>query len=174
MFKATKQLFIVLLSFNEFLTCDWCLILNDEPSLVRSTLIDLNPVNLHIIHSWLVCINVLEVVMYFQICVPKETKDINVKAFNMIKKKKTKHNNDKSNEKTIIQVIVNSNSIVQHAIHQINKIRQCNYKNYCNRKKDYRWTPSICICEDSECLKSIPHTSVIECDEVISVMKNDK
>ena len=92
----------------------------------------------------------------------------------MIKKKKTKHNNDKSNEKTIIQVIVNSNSIVQHAIHQINKIRQCNYKNYRNRKKDYRWTPSICICEDSECLKSIPHTSVIECDEVISVMKNDK
>ena len=88
MFKPTKQLFIVLLSFNEFLTCDWCLILNDEPSLVRSTLIDLNPVNLHIIHSWLVCINVLEVVMYFQICVPKETKDINVKAFNMIKKKR--------------------------------------------------------------------------------------
>ena len=28
--------------------------------------------------------------MYFQICVPKETKDINVKAFNMIKKKKDK------------------------------------------------------------------------------------
>ena len=26
--------------------------------------------------------------MYFQICVPKETKDINVKAFNMIKKKR--------------------------------------------------------------------------------------
>ena len=112
--------------------------------------------------------------MYFQICVPKETKDINVKAFNMITKKMTKHNNDKSNEKTIIQVIVNANSIVQHAIHQINKIRQCNYKNYRNCKKDYRWTPSICICEDSECLKSTPYTSVIECDEVISIMKNDK
>ena len=46
MFRPTKQVFIVLMSFNESLTCDWCLFLNDEPSLVRPTLIDLNPAEL--------------------------------------------------------------------------------------------------------------------------------
>ena len=40
------RLFIVLLSFNSSLTSDQtkCLSLNDEPCMIRPTLIDLNPV----------------------------------------------------------------------------------------------------------------------------------
>ena len=37
-------------------------------------------------------------------------------------------------------------------------------------KRDYSWNPSICICENSKYLKSIADTSLIECDEIITVM----
>ena len=37
-------------------------------------------------------------------------------------------------------------------------------------QKNYRWNPSTCICDNSNYLKSITDTSVIECDEIISVM----
>ena len=37
-------------------------------------------------------------------------------------------------------------------------------------KKDYIWNPSTCVCENRKTLKSIADTSVIACDEVISVM----
>ena len=40
-----KQVFIVLLSFSESLAIK-CVSLNDEPCMVRPTLIDLNPVEL--------------------------------------------------------------------------------------------------------------------------------
>ena len=43
-------------------------------------------------------------------------------------------------------------------------------KNYCTCKKDYSWNPSTCICEDDKHLKSIADTSVVTCDEIISVM----
>ena len=45
MFSLIKQVFIVLLSFNKFLARK-CLFLNDEPCMIRSTLIDMNPVEL--------------------------------------------------------------------------------------------------------------------------------
>ena len=37
-------------------------------------------------------------------------------------------------------------------------------------QKDYSSNPSTCICENSKYLKSIADTSVIEFDEIISVM----
>ena len=41
-----------------------------------------------------------------------------------------------------------------------NKTCQC--KNYCQYKENYSLNPSICICENSNCLKSIADTSVME------------
>ena len=48
MFSLIKQVFIVLLNFIESLARDQtkCLILNDEPCMVKPTLINLNPVEL--------------------------------------------------------------------------------------------------------------------------------
>ena len=51
-----------------------------------------------------------------------------------------------------------------------NRICQCECKSYRTCKKDYRWNPSTCICGNSKYLKSIADTSMIECDEVITVM----
>ena len=39
-------------------------------------------------------------------------------------------------------------------------------------QNDNSWNPSACICENSKYLKSIPDTSVTECDEIIIVMDN--
>ena len=60
--------------------------LNDEPCMVRHTLIDLNPVELKY-YTFMISLNKCTGrfnVSSPKICVPKETKDINVKAFNMI------------------------------------------------------------------------------------------
>ena len=37
-------------------------------------------------------------------------------------------------------------------------------------QKDYSWNPSTCICENRKYLKIVTDTSVITCDEIISVM----
>ena len=37
--------------------------------------------------------------------------------------------------------------------------------------KDYSWNSSTCICENSKHLKCIADTSVIECDEIITVLE---
>ena len=93
MFSLIKQVFILLLSFSGSLTRvakvsnrTKCLLLNDEPWTVRSTVIYLNPIELKY-YPFMISLgkctgscNVLSP----KICVPKETKDINVKAFNMI------------------------------------------------------------------------------------------
>ena len=82
------SLFIVLLSFSISLARDRtkCLLLNDEPCMVRPTLINMNPNELEyypFINKCTGSCNVLSP----KICVPKETKDINVKAFNIITNK---------------------------------------------------------------------------------------
>ena len=88
MFSLNKQVFIVLLSFSESLAIK-CVSLNNEPCQVRQTLIDLNPVELKyypfmiILDTFIGNCNILSP----KICVTKETKDINVKAFNMIANK---------------------------------------------------------------------------------------
>ena len=100
MFSIIKQLCIVLLSFSSSLARNQtkCLVLNNEPRMVRPTLIDLNPLEFKY-YPFLISLdkctgscNVLSP----KICVRKETKDTNVKAFNMTKnrfeaKAMTKH-----------------------------------------------------------------------------------
>ena len=85
------SLFIVLLSFSSSLTCDQtkCLFLSDEPSMVRLTPIDLNPVELKC-YAFMVSLNKCTGscnVLSLKICIPKETKDIKLEAFNMITNK---------------------------------------------------------------------------------------
>ena len=103
-----------------------------------------------------------------KICVPKETKDINVQVFIMI----TNKNEAKTMKKHIscdcnysfISTTCNSNQ------KQNKKTYQCECQNYCKCKKDYNWNPSSCICENSKYLKRIANTSVIEFFEIISVV----
>ena len=71
-------MFTVLLSFSESLATK-CLFLNDEPCMIRPTLMNMNPVELKYTGS---C-NVLSP----KIWVLKELKDIYVKVFNMITNK---------------------------------------------------------------------------------------
>ena len=61
----------------------------------------------------------------------------------------------------VFHVIVNANSIAQHVI-QI--------KNGIMKPVNVKINLSTCICENSKYLKSIADTSVIACEEIISVM----
>ena len=82
------SLFLVLLSFSSS-SATKCMFLNDEPCMVRPTLIDLNPVEFKY-HSFMISLNKYIGsfnVLLPKICVLKETKDINVKEFNMITNK---------------------------------------------------------------------------------------
>ena len=85
------SLFIVLLSCSESLARNRtkCMFLNDEKCMVRSTLIDLNPVELKY-YPFMISLNKCTGncnVLSPKICVPKETRDIYVKAFNTIRNK---------------------------------------------------------------------------------------
>ena len=82
-----KQVFIVLFSFNRSLLTK-CLSLNNEPCIARPTLIDLNPIKLNhfpFMISLRKCNGSCNVVydLSIKICVPRKTKDANVKVFNM-------------------------------------------------------------------------------------------
>ena len=84
-------MFIVLLKFNEYLARirTKCLFLHDESCMIRPVLIDLNSVELKyypFMTSLDRCIGSCNV-LSLKICVPKERKDIHVKAFIMITNK---------------------------------------------------------------------------------------
>ena len=64
MFSLIKQVFVVLLSFSEYLSTK-CLFLNDEPCMVRPALIDMNPIELKNYPFMISLINVLEVTMSY-------------------------------------------------------------------------------------------------------------
>ena len=67
-----------------------CLFLNDELCMIRPTLIDLNPVELKY-YPFMISLDNFSGscnALFPKICVPKETKHINVNAFNMIPNKK--------------------------------------------------------------------------------------
>ena len=163
-------LFIVLLSFSESLVRDRtnCLFLNDEPCMVRHTLIDLNPNELKY-YRFMITSNKFTRscnVLSPKICVPKEAKDINVKAFNMIT------NKDEAKAMTVhiscdCKCKFNSTTCSNSKQNWNNKIFQCECKNYHKYEKDYNWNPRTDICENSKYLKSITDTSVIECDETV-------
>ena len=82
------HLFIELFSFSSPLAKK-CLFLNDEPCMVRSSLIGLNPFEFKYypfmirLNEYAGSYNVLSP----KICVPEGVKHINVKAFNMITNK---------------------------------------------------------------------------------------
>ena len=85
------NLFIVLLSFSSYLACDRtkCLFLNDKPCRVRPTLIDVNPLELKY-YPFMISLNKCTgscIVLSPKICVPKETNDMHIKAFNIITNK---------------------------------------------------------------------------------------
>ena len=140
MFSLIKQVFIVLLSFSESLATK-CLFLNDEPCMVRPSFIDMNPVELKYC-SFMIFLNKYTGscnVSSPKICVPKETKDINVKVFNM----RTEHISCDCKCK-FNSATCNSNQKWN------NETCQCECKNYRKCKKDYSWNPSTCISKNSK------------------------
>ena len=82
-----------------------------------------------------------------KICVPKERKLINVKAFNMI--------TNKDEAKSMTEHIscdgkCKFSSTISNSKQKLNNKKcQCDGKNYRKCKKDYSWNPSTCICENS-------------------------
>ena len=63
-----------------------CLFLNNEPCMVKRTLIDINPNEIKY-YPFMISLNKCAGscnVLTPKICIPKESKDIHVKAFNMI------------------------------------------------------------------------------------------
>ena len=162
MFNLIKQVFFALLSFSSSLALEQtkCLFLNDEPCMVRPTLIDLNLVELKY-YPFMISLDQCSGscnVLSPKICAPKETKDINVKAFNMI----TNKNEAKPMTKHIscdCKCRFNSTGCNSNQKWN-NKICQCECKNCCTCNKDYSWNPSKSICENSKYLKGIADTSV--------------
>ena len=132
-------------------------VLNDEPYMVRPNIIDMTSVELKhypfktSLNNCTGSCNVLSPKM----CVPNETKNINVKAFILI--------TNKDEAKAMIKhVIQNKNGIIKHVNVNAKIITKCE-KNYC-------WYPNPCICKNSKYLKSVADTSVTECDFSINVM----
>ena len=82
------SLLVVLLCFSKSLASK-CLFLDDEPCMIRPIVIDMNPVELKY-YTFMISLNKCTGsydVLSPKICVPRETKDTFVKAFNMITKK---------------------------------------------------------------------------------------
>ena len=97
-------------------------------------------------------------VLFPRICVPKETKDINVKTLNMITNKDeakamTEHISCDFKCK-LSSAKCNSNQTWN------NKTCQCECKNIISVKKTSSSNPSTCICENSKYLKSVTDTSL--------------
>ena len=138
--------------------------------MVRPTLINLNPVELRycpFMISLDICTGSSNV-LSSNICVPKETKDVNVKAYNIV----TNKNKAKTMEKHITcDCKCKFNTTACNSNQKWNdKTCQCEWKNYHKCKKDYSWSPSTCIFNNSKYRKCIADTSVISCDENRSVM----
>ena len=86
MFRLNKKVFIALLSFCGFLTAN-CVSLNNEPCMTRSTLIDLDPVELNHYQFMMSIKNLMEVAMLLMAYQQQsKAKDVNVDLFNMITK----------------------------------------------------------------------------------------
>ena len=149
-----------------------CLFLNDEPCMVRPTIIDMNPVELQY-YPFMIRLNKCTGscnVFSPKMCVPKETKDIYVKTFNMIT------NKDKAKvmtERISCDCKCKLNSKTCNSNQKwYNKTCQCKCKIYHKCEKDYSWYPITCVCENSKCLKSFTDTAVTECDEIVIVVVN--
>ena len=130
-----------------------CLFLNDESCMVRPATIDMNPVELKY-YSFMINLNKCTGKcndLSQKICAPKETKDINVKAFNMIA--------NKDEAKAVTEHIscdckCKFNSATCNSRQKWNnKTCQCECKNYRKCKENYSWYPITCICGNNKHLK---------------------
>ena len=96
----------------------------------------------------------------------KETKDINIKSFNMIT---NKDEVKAMTEHSSCDCKCKFNSTTCNSKQKWNnKTCQCACKNYHKCEKDYSWNPSTCMFENSKYLKSIVDTSVTKCDEIVN------
>ena len=126
------------------------LFLNNEPYVVRPTLIHFNHVELKY-YSYMISLNISP-----KICVPNETKNINVMAFNMIT---NKNETNAMREHISCDCKCKFNSTICNSNQKRNtKTCQCKCKSHVKCKKNYSWNPSTCICENSRYLKSITDT----------------
>ena len=168
MSSRIKQVFIVLLSFSESLVTK-CVSLKDEPCMVRLTLIDLNPVVLRYYPFMIIlskCTGSCNV-LFPKICVPKKTKDINVKVFDMVENRneaKTLVKHTSCNSKCKVNGPRCNPNQKWH-----NKTCQCEYKPCCQCWKDYSCNPTTSIYKNNKYFKSIADTGVITCDETTDI-----
>ena len=123
--------------------------------MVRPTLIDMNPNELKY-YPFMISLNKCtgrSNVLSPKICVPKETKDIYVKAFNMI--------TNKDETKAMTEHISRDckckfNSTTCNSKQKLNnKTCPYEYKGYRKCEKDYSWNPSTRIYENSKYLKNV-------------------
>ena len=138
------SLFTVLLSFSSALACiakvsdrTKRLFLNEEPCMVRRTLIDLYPVE-HKYHPFIISLYKFTKscnVVSLKIFVSKETKYINIEAFNIIT---NKNNANSMTEHISCDCKCKFNSKICN-LNQTwnNETYQYEYKNYCTCKKVY-------------------------------------
>ena len=107
-------------------------------------------------------------VLSWKIRVPKIAKGIYIQVINVITNKseaRMKTKNISCNCKCKFNsTLSNSNQKWN------NKTCQDECNNYHKGKKVYSWNPTTCMCDNSNYLKSIADSSVIACDEIISVM----
>ena len=146
-----KQVFIAFLSFDKSLAIK-CVSLNNELCMIRPSLIDLNPVGpsyypfIISLDKWNGSCNVVDH-LYTKICSSSQTKDVNVKVFNMLAKI--------YEAKTLIKHISCSfkyrfSSATYNSNQKWNNDKcQCECTKYITYKKDQIWNPSTCICENS-------------------------
>ena len=117
-------------------------------SLDQPSLIDMNPNGLKY-YTFIISLNKCTgscSALSPKICVPKETKDINIKALNVT--------TNRDEAKTMTEHIVNEckckfNSATCNSNQKWNnKTCQCECKNYHKCEKDYSWNASTWICEN--------------------------
>ena len=123
--------------------------------MVRPTLINLNPVEVKyypLMISLNKCTGSCNVVSR-KICVPRETKNINVKAFNII----TNKNDAKAmTDHVACDCKSKFNSTISNSDPKWNnKTCQCECENYRTYKKDYSLNPRTFICQNRNLKKEL-------------------
>ena len=117
--------------------------------MVRTTFIDLNPVELRY-HPLMVSLDTCSGscnAFLPKICIPEKTKDINNKAFNKI--------TNKIDAKTMAGHISCDSKCKFNSTTCNSNQKLFKSKNYHTFKEDYGWNPSTCICKNDKYLKSI-------------------
>ena len=157
MLRLIKQEFIGLLCFSKSLVTKF-MSLNNESCMIRSTLIDLNFIELNY-YPFMISLdncsrscnsaNDLSIKIY----ILNKSKNTNVKVSKMI----TNKNEAKTMAKHVLCYCkCKFNSATYNSNQKWNNDKcQCESKNYLTCWKHYIWNPSTCIFENGMCLKSI-------------------